>query len=917
MSNLLDKASIILTPTAYNNGEALCVKPSDGSGDFDFSRNSAATRVNAQGLVENVQILSSNLVQNGDFSEEGSEEVSNGSFSQEGAQQISNGSFDTDTKWTTNTGWSISGGSANCDGTQSGNTTLVQQNGIKGAIIDFVVGKTYKVNFDVIVTSGHIANVEVASGYDSSFINSSGNHTTYITAVSTNDRFTITANPDFVGSIDNVSVREVGQDWSLGTGWSIGEDKLNFTNVNGSSNQSGVFVIGKTYKITCDYVFTSGTRLILPYDGSNFNSDIVINTPSSAIGYTYYYTPLGGNALFTYSDGNGNGSITNISVKEVGQNWDFSSGAFITDIGARLTHTPTAGTVSSVGYSPLVLGNNYKMTYEITESISGGIKINSAVNPTMVGTVGVHTKYFKADSPSISISRTNSGGNDVTITNISVIEITTDTSLPRINYEGFSYQDALGSELVVNGGFDDGLNGWSPHAGSTLELENGMAKVTTAGGSGFIKRTDLSIETGKTYFCKAYITNGLSPQWFINSVNNPINLSLISENTYGGYVTTNGNNPFFYIRGNNTDGEVSYIDNVSVKEYLGQEVVPDSGCGSWLWESQSTNLITQSELFSDAYWTKIGTSVTNGFTSPDGTNNACKLVEDTSDGSHAFYNSNFSSLNGQSYTYSLFVKYNGRQWFRLWGQYGNSNFSAYFDIQNGLLGSKDIGMTSKIEDYGNGWYRISATATTDGTASRFRGYLAEADNDPFYQGDGTSGVYIWGAQAEQQSYATSYIPTEGTQKTRNQDVCTNGGSLASINSTEGVIYWEGAKLQEASGTQVLGLSDGSGANRIGFQTSATANQIRFVVDAGGNQASKFFVLDDITDFNKLALKWKQDDFSFWVNGIKIGTDTSGNVPALNALNTLDFYYGTGNGTGIYNFTAKTKALAVWKEALSD
>ena len=80
MSNLLDKASIILTPTAYNNGEALCVKPSDGSGDFDFSRNSAATRVNAQGLVENVQILSSNLVQNGDFSEEGVQEVSNGSF---------------------------------------------------------------------------------------------------------------------------------------------------------------------------------------------------------------------------------------------------------------------------------------------------------------------------------------------------------------------------------------------------------------------------------------------------------------------------------------------------------------------------------------------------------------------------------------------------------------------------------------------------------------------------------------------------------------------------------------------------------------------------------------------------------------------------------------------------------------------
>ena len=102
--DLLEKASIILTPTAYNNGEALCVKPSDGSGDFDFSRNSAATRVNAQGLVENVQIQSGNLVQNPSFSEEGVQEVSNGSFSQEGVQLVTNGSFDTDTNWTLSSG---------------------------------------------------------------------------------------------------------------------------------------------------------------------------------------------------------------------------------------------------------------------------------------------------------------------------------------------------------------------------------------------------------------------------------------------------------------------------------------------------------------------------------------------------------------------------------------------------------------------------------------------------------------------------------------------------------------------------------------------------------------------------------------------------------------------------------------------
>jgi len=134
--DLLEKASIILTPTAYNNGEALCVKPSDGSGDFDFSRNSAATRVNAQGLVENVQILSSNLVQNGDFSEEGVEKVTNGDCA-------------TDSDWIKGAGWSISGGTANCDGTTS---DTIRQN------IGLVQNDFYKVTFEVSnISQGGIA----------------------------------------------------------------------------------------------------------------------------------------------------------------------------------------------------------------------------------------------------------------------------------------------------------------------------------------------------------------------------------------------------------------------------------------------------------------------------------------------------------------------------------------------------------------------------------------------------------------------------------------------------------------------------------------------------------------------------------------------------------------------------------------
>ena len=121
MANLLEKASIILTPTAYDDGKVLAIKPSEAPyGDFDFTRNSSATRVNAQGLVEDVQILSSNLVQNGDFSQIGSEEVTNGNFSQESSELITNGDFATDSDWAKNPNWTISGGTANCDGTSDG-----------------------------------------------------------------------------------------------------------------------------------------------------------------------------------------------------------------------------------------------------------------------------------------------------------------------------------------------------------------------------------------------------------------------------------------------------------------------------------------------------------------------------------------------------------------------------------------------------------------------------------------------------------------------------------------------------------------------------------------------------------------------------------------------------------------------------
>ena len=121
---------------------------------------------------------------------------------------VTNGGFDTDANWTKGTGWTISGGTAICDGSQSGNTTLVQQQGILGVTLDIQVGNAYELIFTLTRSAGGITNTEVGGTTEGTTISSSGTHSKIITASSTNDRITFTATPDFIGSIDNVSVTE-------------------------------------------------------------------------------------------------------------------------------------------------------------------------------------------------------------------------------------------------------------------------------------------------------------------------------------------------------------------------------------------------------------------------------------------------------------------------------------------------------------------------------------------------------------------------------------------------------------------------------------------------------------------------------------------------------------------------------------
>jgi len=147
------------------------VKEVLNDGDFDFSRSSSATRVNSAGLIEVAQVVST-------------------------TEEVTNGDFATDSDWTKGSGWTISGGTANQDNSTPNSGDLTQSNVTTS-------GKKYKVTFDLVVTSGTIS--VLVGGHN--LFTSSGTKTFIKTATSSNLTFRNYSN--FIGSIDNVSVKEV------------------------------------------------------------------------------------------------------------------------------------------------------------------------------------------------------------------------------------------------------------------------------------------------------------------------------------------------------------------------------------------------------------------------------------------------------------------------------------------------------------------------------------------------------------------------------------------------------------------------------------------------------------------------------------------------------------------------------------
>jgi hypothetical protein len=203
--------------------------------------------------------------------------------------------------------------------------------------------------------------------------------------------------------------------------------------------------------------------------------------------------------------------------------------------------------------------------------------------------------------------------------------------------------------------------------------------------------------------------------------------------------------------------------------------LPDSGGvfrpAGLLLEAAGTNLVTMSEEFNGTAWGKTNVTITaNATTAPDGTTTADKVLASNTTGIHSIFP---GAIGVGTYTFSVFAKKS--EYSRLVINY----YGISFNLDTGVIESTlpwQYNSSAKIEKFANGWYRCSVTGTAYGNLYLSLANAAPSGNlndPPSFTGDGTSGIFLWGAQLEASPYPTSYIPTVASTVTRAADTSTS------------------------------------------------------------------------------------------------------------------------------------------------
>ena len=314
--------------------------------------------------------------------------------------------------------------------------------------------------------------------------------------------------------------------------------------------------------------------------------------------------------------------------------------------------------------------------------------------------------------------------------------------------------------------------------------------------------------------------------------------------------------------------------------------------GALLLEPQSTNLYLYSEPTTNEG--SAGGVTYESFNWAIGFTNCVKY----GDNSAVRYRYGGTVLASTEYTLSAFVIMDDLSEPIIGGQTSDKDFSL-------VLGGSVVNPNSSV-NMGNNIWRFSSTAITSASPNVGNNGIIK------YTQQSNKGFRVVGWQLEAGSYATSYIPTAGSTVTRLGETANNAGDVNVFNSEEGVLYAEIAALANDGTYKQFTLNSGTPNDSVRLMYTDIDNQIRyFVRRSASTQADITHTLTDATQFCKIAMVYKVNDFQLWVNGIKVGTDTNGTPPS--GLSTIDFNDG---GTSSY-FYGKVKNVKVFNKALTD
>jgi len=730
-------------------------------------------------------------------------------------------------------------------------------------------------------------------------------------------------------------------DWTKGSAWTISSGVASFDDTSNSSlSQSISFTTSKSYKISFEITSGSGSIAFLSSNGAT----TYITYATYTVGVhtvDFKYTTGVGLSIFASTFLGGAFSIDNVSVVEITdadfdftrassatrvnpdylietvsinsanlvQNGNFSeegseqvvNGDFATDSdwskgtgwtinGGKLLSANSAQYVSvNQNILGVTLGKTYKTTINVS-SISGGYIVKFGSSGTIYTlSLGLNTinAVWDGTNNGLAIYNNTSSVGNITIDNVSVKQV-------------------------------DPNDNWT--LGGVAEFGNNLVHFESNSNTYSYIRQDISSLSNSKYKIQLEVKNyvsGACQVGFSGSSPILINLNITSNGIYTAIVSSNSNGDDLEISREYTGGNFNFdITDISVIE-IQENGVPrldyTNGTASILLENQSTNLIPYSNNTSS--YSKANITATDNFTtSPEGQINAAKLL--TTSTGQCNIKTSFTAAAG-NYTGSIFLKKQDFDFIyvELGGAYAWFNISTGATGNSGNYGSDWTFLSHSVESFGNNWYRCIITGNCINAGGyNFRSMQPVSSNGS-YNSNLNNGTTFWfGCQLEALSYATSYIPTSGQSGgvTRAAETLNNAGNSDLINSTEGVFYAEISALANDGTNRCISLYDGTVNNRLTLLFGSTNNSIRALIKS--NNASTFdatHIVNSTLNFHKIGVKYKENDFALWIDGVEVATDSSGATPiGLNAL-TFD----TGNGG--QNLYGRCKSVAVFSEALSD